>query len=361
MNKNIIVSKYPMVNMNDGFNMLKEYFLNLEKYIIEIDITKSQNHISAEDVYSKYDVPRTNTSMMDGYGLEINKISNETVEVIKSIYAGDKQDDIIDSNNKCIYVTTGSSLPTNINCVIPIEKVEQIEYNKKIRLLCKLEDNQFIRHIGSDVANGQKLLSKNDIISITDISLLASTGINRIKVYKLPRIGLISTGNEICDIDNINMIFTVDTNRVSAKLILNNLYPNLDIIDYGIIQDDIVSITNAFERANTDGVDILITSGGVSMGERDLVKKFLEINGNIVFGRLNMKPGKPTTFATFKNMAVMGLPGNPVSFVVCCYLIISYSLKLFQNQDVFPFKTIRAKLVGSHDIDTERPEYGRGM
>jgi molybdenum cofactor synthesis domain-containing protein len=361
MNKNVIVSKYRMVEMNDAFKMLKDYFLGLEKHVVEVDITKSQNYICAEDVFSKYDVPRTNTSMMDGYGIDTTKVSDSTLDVVKAIYAGDNEGENIESINKCIYVTTGSSLPANINCVVPIEKVEQIEYNKRIKLLCELKVDQFIRHTGTDVEKGQKLLNINDTISITDISLLSSTGINRVKVYKLPRIGLMSTGNEICDIDNINMNYTVDTNRVSIKLILNSLYPNIDIVDYGIIQDEWESIVNAFDKAVDDGVDMLITSGGVSMGERDLVKKFLEKNGNIVFGRLNMKPGKPTTFATYKSLAVMGLPGNPVSFVVCSYLIVSYALKLFQNQDVFPFRMIRAKLMGNHNIDTERPEYSRGM
>ena len=139
------------------------------------------------------------------------------------------------------------------------------------------------------------------------------------------------------------------------------MFPYIDLIDYGIVRDDIDKVRSVFDEAVKEKLDLFITSGGVSMGEKDLIKKFLELDGNIIFGRLNMKPGKPTTFGKYKDLAVLGLPGNPVSFTVCTYLLVIYIINLFQKHEKFPYNRYNAKLINDHKIDKERPEYSRGM
>jgi molybdenum cofactor synthesis domain-containing protein len=366
MEKNILMSKYPMIEMDDAFNLIKTRLNNFQKEIITIDTLKANNYISAEDIHSCINIPNNPTSMMDGYVVDYNNINiNHEVSVIGFIYAGDPIDKINKTKldpNVCYYIATGASLPSTCNCVIPVEKVEQIDKHKIIKILkdARLENLAFTRKVGSDVSQGDLVLEKNKPINFADITVLASLGIKTVKVYKLPRVGILSSGNEICELKDYEEGKVVDTNRIFIKLLLNNLYPCIEIFDYKIITDDYESIKNVFETFIDDKINIVISSGGVSMGEKDLIKKFLEENSEILFGRLNMKPGKPTTFAVYKELAILGLPGNPVSFAVCSYIFVPYLLYLLQNFN-FKYPTINSMLLHDYKLDIERPEYTRAM
>jgi gephyrin len=238
-----------------------------------------------------------------------------------------------------------------------------------------LKPGKFIRAIGSDIKQGDIILQKNKKINFTDLGILASVKIFKLNVYKMPKIAIFSTGDELVDMEKIenfdnseNKYFSgiVDTNRLILKKLLKNQFPDLEIIDYGIIEDDMEKLHGTFEKIITDKNDIVITSGGVSMGEKDLVKKILEQKGEIIFGRLNMKPGKPTTFGKYKNLTVCGLPGNPVSCIVCFYLLLNFMIEAFSNPNLdwplfYPYKTVKAKLMHDVMLDIERPEYSRGV
>jgi molybdenum cofactor synthesis domain-containing protein len=362
-----------MIDMNVAYDLINDYFNNKILYnIIDVEVINSLGFYSAEDVYSKINVPKFKTSMMDGYAIDINKIDlNSEVKVIKSIYVDDntKNTDLIKEFNLniCVYVTTGSPIPDPFNCVIPIEYAQQIDYNKKIKFTSdakELKEGSFIRKIGSDVKVDELVLLKNKIININDIGLLLSVGINIIKVFKTPSIAIVSTGDELADYkDNINKDnVIIDTNRIMLINLIKKDNPNWIIKDLGIIRDKIEKVECLFEQCVNEGVDILITSGGVSMGEKDLIKKYLNDKGEIIFGRLNMKPGKPTTFGRYKSVTVFGLPGNPVSCNVCYYLFINYAIRLFQNKNSdFPYSKVKARLIHQVTLDLERPEFSRGM
>lgn len=404
LDSNIITSKYKMVEMKEAYELIKNHFKNNldSDNIIEIDIFKinSENFTSSEDVYSKINLPPKETSMMDGYAINCELIDiNQEIIVIEKLFADNKivslnhnhnngisknspNLDEFNYKNSCLYVTTGSMIPDGFNCVIPIEFVQQIEYNKKIKFINDqeilsqiLKLGKFIRSIGSDIKQGDLILQKNTKIRITDLGVLASVKITKIKVFKFPKIAIFSTGDELIDIEKTENshssnleIFTgiVDTNRLVLKKLLKNKFPDLEINDYGIVNDDIEKIQETFDKIISDRNDILVTSGGVSMGEKDLVKKFLELKGEIIFGRLNMKPGKPTTFGKYKNLTVCGLPGNPVSCIVCYYLLLNFIIEVSINPNsdwpmYYPFKTVRAKLLHDVVLDIERPEFSRGV
>ncbi len=415
-NKVVIKSKYEMTDMSNAYQIIRDYFKNIKSSeIIEVNILniKSENYISAERVFAKVNVPSDNTSTMDGYAVKFEKFNlkqDEVISIGEKIYADynendeksggntfDKSNSINTENSlcECVYITTGSKLPSKFDTVIPIEYFEQLP-NNKIRLLDtyqnsnKIKLNSFIRKPGSDVSLGDEILLADVNVTLNDISVLISLGITSIKVYRPPVIGVLSTGDEIVDIkdtvDKNSSLNTnskiIDTNRITISNLLNSTHPDIVVKDYGIVNDDILKIESKFKEILNDKIDILITSGGVSMGEKDLVKKLLEQKGEILFGRLNMKPGKPTTFGKFTsddtsntctnanannrtNLTVFALPGNPVSCVVCYYLLIGYAIKAFQVYDIIDpkpiYNSVKAKLLHDVKLDPERPEYSRGV
>jgi len=381
--KNVINSKYEMIETEEAMKRIREYFKKLEqesdkknrvKDISMEEINGNNSYISSEKVYSKVNVPSFKTSMMDGYGINSSLVDfNSVLKVLDKIYAGDIIGDSILGNikNTCIYVTTGSPLPKDIDFVIPVEYVEQIENGKLIKFNSSIDNflrsSNFIRNVGSDIHKDELLLDENKSISLHDLGILTSAGINHVSVYKLPKIGIISTGDELVNPydynSEIHMNKVVDTNRMLLIKLLREAYPNIEIIDYGIINDNLEKIEEIFANSIKDNCDFLISSGGVSMGEKDYIKIFLEKNGDIIFGRLNMKPGKPTTFGKYKNLTVFGLPGNPVSSIVCYHLIVFPAIKMFQNPNLeniqYENTRIKAKLL--HEVDlSDRPEYARG-
>ena len=367
-------SKFPMIDMSEAFAIIETQFINIHKNIIEIDILKAEDYIASEKVMSPLNIPLSPTSMMDGYAVSINEIdANENIEIISKNFAGEfKSEETKCIKNKCVYVTTGSIIPDWGDCVVQIENTEILKENHiKIKNLSHLTPGKFIRKVGCDIMKGDVLLTEDQKITVSDIALLVSCGVKNLNVYSKPRIGLLSTGNEVISIDifskneEVSNYLTsnpgkiIDSNKEMIKLSLSRLnIPN--IIDLGLIPDEYNKIKEKIEDS-AQICDIIISSGGVSMGEKDLVKVFLEREGQIFFGRLNMKPGKPTTFAKFSNCFFFALPGNPVSCYVTYQLLITYALNLFQNNDHSQYPNVKAFLLHDTDMDSERPEYQRAM
>ena len=368
-------SKYQMTDMTDAFKIIELEILNLSKKTFQIDVIKAEQYIIYEDCESPLNIPIFPTSMMDGYAIKVEEINtNLNIEIISKIYAGNKNtvENIDSFKNKCSYVTTGSTIPDWCNCIIPIEYTEYIDKNNiKIISSAQLIAGKFIRKIGCDVIKGEIIMKAGQKIQMMDISLLLSCGLKNVIVYCKPVVGILSTGDEVINIDifsknqeiseylenNPNKI--IDSNKEMIKLML--LKTNIsNVIDLGQISDEYLKVKEKME-SSSKLCDFVISSGGVSMGEKDLIKVFLEKEGKILFGRLNMKPGKPTTFAKFNDTIFFALPGNPVSCYVTYQLLLSYALNLFQNSNKFEYPTIKINILHDIDMDTERPEYQRAM
>ena len=368
-------SKYPMTEMTEAFKLLEIEFLKISKITIEIDVRKAEEYVTSENVESPNNIPIFPTSMMDGYSINLEETDfNQKIEILSKNFAGDEKK--IDLNNlirnKCVYVTTGSIIPSWCNCVIPIENTDIFDNNFiKIKNSSQLMIGKFIRKIGSDIVKGDIIINAGQKINVTDISLLLSCGIKYIMVYAKPRVGILSTGDEILNIDNFsknedivqyflkNPHQIIDSNKEMIKLLLTKMKIS-QIIDLGQIPDEYKRVKEKMENSALL-CDIVISSGGVSMGEKDLIKVFLEKEGKIFFGRLNMKPGKPTTFAKFYNTYFFALPGNPVSCYVTYQLLLTYAFNLYQNYNKFFFPNINVSIMHDIEMDFERPEYQRAM
>lgn len=220
---------------------------------------------------------------------------------------------------------------------------------------------KFIRQIGSDVSIGEVILSANTKIGSYEIGILASSGIKTVKVHSKPKVSVLSTGDELVSFKDQPSLGKIrDSNRPMILSLLKEY--EVIAIDEGIAVDDYNEIEKKFCEALSHS-DIIITSGGVSMGEKDYIKPLLEKFGVIHFGRVNMKPGKPTTFATLNynnsKKLVFGLPGNPVSSVVTFTLFVIPCLKKMKGYSNPKHPEILVKTQSSLTLDPERPEYHR--
>ncbi|XP_044749881.1 gephyrin-like [Coccinella septempunctata] len=335
-----------------------------------IRIENSLNRVLAEDVHAKDPVPPFRASMKDGYAVRA-KAGSGPRKVRACIVAGDKPENKSLNYDEAIRVSTGAPLPDGTDAVVQVEDTQIIEVTAdgneeaKINILVTPSVGQDIREVGSDIAANSKVLNKMDVISAGHIGVLATVGHSKVKVFRRSSIGVLSTGNEL-----ISHKDTVAPGQIrdSNKLAIINLLQqhSYEAFDCGIARDDPNSVKAALYKAFSRN-DILITTGGVSMGEFDLIKKVLvaDFSALIHFGRVDMKPGKPTTFATLhfrgQRKIVFGLPGNPVSACVTTLLFVIPCLKYMERRENYMFPVVHSSVVPLVTNNDERPSYLRAQ
>ncbi|CAF4584032.1 unnamed protein product [Rotaria socialis] len=367
-------SPFPMISMDDAMKIIFEQAYKMS--IIDKPLTECLNYICAEDIYAKEPFPPFRASIKDGYAIRLysDRSHEQIYEVIGRSDAGGDDINTPLIEGQCVVINTGAKLPDTANAVIQIEDTQVHERHatkqngldeKSIRIVSDCSLNQDIRDIGDDVQMGELVLQKNVPLGPAELGLLVTVGLQTIHVYDKPRVVVLSTGNELMPIDAPST--ASGKIRDSNKIMLMSALKDLNIqhaIDGGTAKDDetsaIQTLESAFELA-----DIVISTGGVSMGDKDLIKSILtnRFNATIHFGRLQMKPGKPTTFATCevngKKKLFFGLPGNPVSALVSYWLLVVPTLKHMMGHIEPHHPIIRVQLNQPIDYLDLRPEYIR--
>jgi len=312
----------------------------------EINIKESLNRVLRQDVISDLDMPPFNKSAMDGYACRNKDIGNE-LEVIETIPAGESPKNVI-GENQCAKIMTGAMIPEGADCVIIVEEVEEIDENKiKFK---KEKTSRNICDLGEDVVKGQKLVSSGIRITPKVIGTMALSGCVKPIVSLKPKIGIIATGNEIVEPENVpgkSQIRNSNADQLLAQCNEFGCEPNY----YGIVVDTKEAIASAVKKAKAEN-DLVILTGGVSMGEFDLVPGILKESGfELFFEKVAIQPGKPTVFGRDGNKFVFGLPGNPVSSFIIFEIIVKELLAGMMGLDNH-FKVIRAEL--NKDIKRKR-------
>merc|ERR1719419_1132947 len=344
----------------DGLNILGTELVNYRETL---------GRVLCQDVVAKDPLPPFPASIKDGYAV----IANDGAGIRKvrgEASAGcDPAMDLL-SKNEVFRINTGAPVPPGADAVVMVEETKLIKKTEdgkeelEIEVLKAPKIGQDIRPIGSDIALGETVLSKGTILGPGEVGLLAAVGVTNCKVSMLPRVAVLSTGNEIQEPgEDLLPGHIRDSNKTTLLSLLSN--SPVTPIDAGIAKDDIETLTGALKSALKNS-DVLVTTGGVSMGDRDLLRQVLVDNfdAKIHFARVNMKPGKPTTFATCvldgKMKLVIGLPGNPVSATVTCHLYVLPAARLLSGISAPIPGTVRAKLVCTSPIPLDpRPEYVR--
>lgn len=278
----------------------------LKKEIIPIE--NSLGKIVAQNLYATHFLPRFNNSAMDGYAVKSSD-AGEKVKVKDTILAGQNKD-ITLKNGRCVKIMTGAMVTFDADAIVPKEDVEIID-EKYIKLPKKIKQYQHIRYVGEDVKNGELLLEDGDDINASKITILSSQGITHIQVYKTPKVAVFASGEELKlhfeDVDK-HQIYNSNT----PTLLSRAKEFGCDVSFIGCAKDNIESLKEMV-RSSLDA-DLIITSGGVSVGEADFTKEaFNEFEFETIFDGIIVKPGKPTVFGMIENSFVLNLPGNPLA------------------------------------------------
>ncbi len=304
-----------MIKFEKAIDIIKanQLMLGSEK----VDLKESMNRVLREDVVSDIDMPPFNKSAMDGYACRRDDIANE-LEVVEIIQAGYEPQKRI-GKNQCSKIMTGAMMPTGADCVIMIEEVEELS-KSKIKFKGEKTSNN-ICLLGEDVIVGQKLLSAGTRITAKEIASLALCGHVNPLVSKKPKIGIIATGDEIVE-PYVTPKKSQIRNTNSYQLIAQCIQFGCEPTYYGIALDTEDAIGNTIIKAKEEN-DLIIITGGVSMGDFDLVPSVLiKIGFEILFDQVAIQPGKPTVFGRYENKFVFGIPGNPVSSFICFEIFV---------------------------------------
>ncbi|WP_446469518.1 molybdopterin molybdotransferase MoeA [Xenorhabdus stockiae] len=283
-----------------------------------ISLMHSAGRITATDIISPINVPPFDNSAMDGYAIRLADLNEtQTLPQAGKALAGVPFQGEWPAVT-CIRIMTGAPIPAGTDAVVMQEHTETTETG--IRFTHPVRQGQNIRTIGEDIAQNTAVLPQGIKLSTAQLPLLASLGIAKVEVFRKLKVAVFSTGDELQAIgEPLQTGQIYDTNRFAVRLMLEKL--DCEVIDLGVIPDDPDALRHAFIQAN-DLADLVISSGGVSVGEADYTKQILDEMGQISFWKLAIKPGKPFAFGKLEKAWFCGLPGNPVSAVLTFYQLV---------------------------------------
>ncbi len=325
----------------------------------KLAIRSALGRILDETIVSPVDVPAHRNSAMDGFAIRGSEIppAGEEAEFrcVGAALAGHPFDGEIGSG-ECIQIMTGAPVPEGLDTVI---MQEQAHYDgERIRITGKHRPGQNVREAGEDLARGGVVFSPGRKLTPADLGVIASLGIGELRVRRKPVVAFFSTGDELRSIgEPLGEGEIYDSNRYTLHGMLTDL--GVDTLDMGVIADNPDDMREAFRTA-ADNADVVITSGGVSVGEADYIKPVLEELGEITFWKIRMKPGRPLTFGKLGNATFIGLPGNPVAVMVAFYQFALPALRYMMSGERQPPFLLRARATSPIRKRPGRTEFARG-
>ena len=325
----------------------------------KIAIRDALNRVLAEDIHSRVNVPSGMNSAMDGYAVNSGDIPANGVKELKVIgtsWAGRPFRGSVNAGN-CVRIMTGAIMPKNTDTVIIQEDVERLDDVIRIDNSTKRGEN--VRQAGEDIKEGERVLTAGSRLNPADIGLIASLGIGEVRVARKLRVAFFSTGDELRSIgEPLEEGCVYDSNRYTLHGMLSRM--GIEIIDMGVVRDEKDALETAF-RSAAASADIVITSGGVSVGEADFVREILAKVGQVEFWKVAMKPGRPLAFGKVGKAYFFGLPGNPVSVMVTFYQFVQPALRLLSGDRDPEAVTVKARCVSKLKKRPGRIEYQRGI
>lgn len=375
-------SPYPMLSVDEALSRIKEETPAAQVTTAKVD-GSLVGSVLAEDVTATEAVPAYRASIVDGYAVIAPQDGSSSAGIFPVAAVSHAAPGEIAPlrSGQIARITTGAPLPPGATSVVMVEDTvlrsasnDGAEEEEVEILASNVKAGENIREVGSDIASGTVILHKGDQVSAVggELGLLASVGRAQVRVYRRPVVGVLSTGDEIVAHERpgpLRLGEVRDCNRPTIMAAVRGW--GYEAVDLGVASDTPGSLEETL-RAALRRVDVVVTSGGVSMGELDLLKPTVErqLGGTIHFGRVAMKPGKPTTFATVRvkddsgaaaEKAVFSLPGNPASAIVTLHLFVLPSLH--KASGVRPVGLPRVPVRLSHGVrlDTKRSEYHRAV
>lgn len=291
-----------------------------------VPLMDALGRILAEPVVAQDRLPPFANSSMDGYALRAADIGGAgdghpvTLRVIGDVAAG-AVPDVTVRPGTAVRIMTGAPLPAGADAVVPVEDTDEVWRSRERPLPEKIQVNRVVktgdnvRHPGEDIQAGQKILTEGHRIRPQEIGVLASLGVTAVSVIRRPRVGILATGDELIDISEPlqpGKIRNSNGYTQTAQILALGAIP----VALGVARDDEADVRAKLQIGLDAGVDLFVSSAGVSVGAYDVVKAVLDESGDVNFWRVRMRPGKPLAFGTYQGVPYLGLPGNPVSAMV---------------------------------------------
>jgi len=329
----------------------------------ELPLMQALGRIVAEDIISPINVPAHDNSAMDGFAFDGAQLGTSPfkLRVVGKALAGKAWQGSV-ARGECVKIMTGAVMPLGLNTVIAQEfttvNTSGIETIVEIPAgLLQIGDNR--RKAGEDLQRGLPALTVGNALTPAALGLVASLGIAKVKVYRQLRVAYFSTGDEVLSLgDAMREGAVYDSNRYTVFGLLSRM--GCEVIDMGVVRDDPVLLEQAFSKAS-ETADVIITSGGVSVGEADFTKAMMKKLGDVAFWKIAMRPGRPMAVGRLGNCILFGLPGNPVAVMVTFLAFVKPAL--IQMMGGLPSSTpyLRAKSAVALRKKPGRTEYQRGF
>jgi molybdopterin molybdotransferase len=333
-----------------------------------VALRSALGRVLAQDVVSPIDVPSHDNAAMDGYalrGLDLASDGEALLPIAGTSLAGQSVVSVVPPGF-CVRIMTGAVMPDGLDTVVPQEFTTLLD-DGRISVaagLVRIGDNRRLR--GEDLARGESALRAGRIVKPADLGVLASLGRAEVAVFRRLRVAFFSTGDELRSIgEALDDGCVYDSNRYTLWGMLQRL--GVEALDFGTVRDDPAALREAFSRA-ADAADVVITSGGVSLGEADHTKRVMAELGEVLFWRLAMRPGRPLAVGRIgaegeggAPAILFGLPGNPVAVMVTFYAFVRDALLAMAGATADPLPTLHATTTAALRKKPGRTEYQRGM
>ncbi len=334
-----------------------------------VHLTAASNRVLAEEIRAADDLPLFDNSSMDGFAVRAADVSDaapaspRNLRVVADIPAG-SHPTISLAPGEAARIMTGAHMPQGADSVVPVEDTNFHDRSagttapEEVQIFQKIKPGSNVRSRGMDIIAGEVVLSKGRQLKPQDLGLLAMLGISKVTAYRRPRIALLSSGDELIDVDApLEKGKIRDSNSYTIAALIENT--GAQVIRLGVAKDNFESVKALFEKAVEQKVDLILSSAGVSVGAFDFVKEVIESNGSMDFWRVNMRPGKPVAFGNYREIPFIGLPGNPVSAFVGFEVFVRPTIQRLSGLVNGVRPTVRARSVEQIDSDG-RESYLRG-
>jgi len=287
-----------------------------------VNIDDSLGRVLAEEVVATLSTPPFDRAAMDGYAVKArdtfnaSQLNPKVLDLIGEICAGETPQNRMNTG-ECIQIATGAMMPKGGDAVVMVEDTEK--ENKKVKLFKSVYPKANVAQKGEDIKKGELILRCGFVLDPGRIGVLASQGINQIRVYQKPKVAIIPTGEEICEVDKKlrqGQVYDINSHTISSVVRANGCLP----VKFGIVGDDAEELKSIIGEALKS--DFVVISGGSSVGERDLLFDVLQNLGEVLFHGIQVKPGKPTIFAMIQGKPILGMPGYPTSCLINAYLLL---------------------------------------
>ncbi|KXO09890.1 Molybdopterin-guanine dinucleotide biosynthesis protein MobB / Molybdopterin biosynthesis protein MoeA [Moritella sp. JT01] len=355
-----------MLSVAEGRDRILSHIVPLDQSQT-VDLKAALGQIVAHDVLSPVNVPQHTNSAMDGYAIRGDDLECECYNVVDHVMAGHSYDLPLEKG-QAVRIMTGAAVPECADTVVMREQAEQTDsavdnmVNSTVRFdltMAAIHPGQNVRQAGEDLALGQTAVAAGSKISAPELGMIASLGINQVTVKSKVRVAIFSTGDEVQhpgEAQKNNCIY--DSNRYTLHAMLTQA--GCDVIDLGIIEDSEAAL-EATLLQGSEQADLILSSGGVSVGDADYIKTVLDKLGKINFWRINMRPGRPLAFGQINETPFFGLPGNPVAVMVVFLQFVEPAIRKLQGMENWQPQIFNAVATERFRSRPNRTEYTRGI